>query len=137
MTREQKILFLKKYRQEKKRVKSIELTLEELNTYILNISPKISKAKVQTSSEADSKLTELLTRKEKITNRLIIQEAEALKVMQEVMEAIDTVENSLHHAILIRHYISGDSLEDIAEALTYEYSWLTRLHKKAIDGVKI
>lgn len=112
------------------------MCLEELDSYIFNVSPRISAAKVQVSPNMD-KLTELLARKEKMVNRLNIQQAEALEVMAEVLSIINGVENSLHNAILIRKYIAGDSLEDIAEALGFEYSWMTRLHKRAIDSVKI
>ena len=136
MNREQKIEYLKKYRQEQRKIKSIELSLEELDTYILNISPKISKAKVQVTQDPD-KLTELIAKKQRMIDSLNEQQAEALDTMAKVLKAIDTVNNQLHHAILVRKYISGASLEEIAEELNYEYSWTTRLHNSAIDSVKL
>lgn len=136
MNREQKINFLKKYRQEQRKIKSIELSLEELDTYIFNISPKLSPAKVQVSANPD-KLAELIAKKQKMIDNLNEQQAEALETMAKVLSVIDTVKNPLHHSILVRKYISGASLEDISEELNFEYSWITRLHKRAIDSIKL
>ena len=112
------------------------LSCFSLDSYIFNISPNISQAKVQTTPNPD-KLTELIAKKQSMINSLNEQQLEALETMTKVMKVIDTVENPLHNAILIRKYISGASLEDIGEELGYEYSWVTRLHKRAIDSVRL
>lgn len=110
--------------------------LEELDALITNISPNITMTKVQVSPNPD-KLAELLTRKDRLVNKLIIKQAEAVEVMVQVIRAIDSVEEPKLNAILVKHYIAGYSLEEIANAFPHEYSWLTRLHIKAIDSIKL
>lgn len=136
MNRKQKIRYLKMYQEAKKEIKSIKLSIEELNTFMFNVTQAINPAKVQTSPEPDS-LTELIAKKEALLIRLNTRQAEALSIMENVMRAIETVDNSLQHAILVRRYITGVSLEDIADELNYEYSWLTRLHNRAIDSIRL
>lgn len=136
MNRKQKIEYLKRYRRSQRKIKCIEMELEELEAYALNISPKISQAKVQVSQTPD-KFTELIIKKEQLVNRLNEQQATALEVMAKIISVIDTVENPLYQAILVRKYISGASLDDIAEELNYDYSWTTRLHIRAIDSIKL
>ncbi len=69
MNREQKIQFLKKYRQAKRKIDSISLSIEELESYIFNISPGLNPAKVQTSPDPD-KLTELVAKKQRLVDSL-------------------------------------------------------------------
>lgn len=136
MNRKQKIRYLKMYQEAKKEIKSIELSIEELNTFMFNVTQTINPAKVQTSPEPDS-ITDLIAKKDSLMLKLNIRQTEALEIMKNVMRAIETVDNSLQHSILVRRYITGVSLEDIADELNYEYSWLTRLHNRAIDSIRI
>ena len=55
----------------------------------------------------------------------------------EIEAVIDTIEDPDMHAILVRHYLAGQTFESIAEKMHYDESTVRRKHKKALDKIAL
>lgn len=61
----------------------------------------------------------------------------ALAVCAEVKDAIDTISDPLRRDILTRRYILGQKWEYIAVELDRDMRWVTRLHRRAVNDLKL
>lgn len=126
---------LNKYRKAKREYLRELRNLEELETLIYNISNPLSKAKVKTSPNPD-KLSAYIDEHERIKKRCEEKQLKALAEMREILKKIDGLETDIFKDILTKKYIHGLKWEQIAIDLNYEYSYLSRLHNKAIEELK-
>lgn len=78
-------------------------------------------------------------------NKLVLQaESELLddhiKMYQEnqdIVNAIHRVEDPLYMALLVRRFVNGEKIEDIAEAMHYDERQIRRLMNKALLSVSV
>ena len=54
---------------------------------------------------------------------------------QNIVNAIHRVENPLYMALLVRRFVNGEKIEDIAEAMHYDERQIRRLMNKALLSV--
>lgn len=62
---------------------------------------------------------------------------ELLDIRQDIERAIMSVEDAKLQTILRYRYILGKKWYEIAETMGYDYRWVTRLHGRALENVKI
>lgn len=96
-------------------------------------TPKLSADKVQTSqsNSAESKFINYAEYSKMIDER--IDELYAIK--QEILQVINTVENSTYRTLLIERYIQFKTWEQIAVDMNYCWRQIMRLHGKALCKV--
>jgi DNA-directed RNA polymerase specialized sigma24 family protein len=78
-------------------------------------------------------------------NKLIIKSEQELidehiKMYQEnqqIIKAINSVDNPLYKALLIRRYINGETNEEISKNMNYEERHVRRLLKKSIESINM
>lgn len=58
-------------------------------------------------------------------------------VRREVVAVIDQIEEERGHEILRRRYLLGQRFEQIAVEMCLEYRWVRRLHKRAVENIRI
>lgn len=106
--------------------------LEKLNTYH---SPTASKAPAYSgpgdpTGAAVIALEAARENKEEAKN-------EARVAMEQVMSIIRTAPKATHRILLMRQYIDGLTLEEIAEAEYRSTTWVTTNLKKAIESITL
>ncbi len=58
-------------------------------------------------------------------------------VRREIVAVIDQIEEERGHEILRRRYLLGQCFEQIAVEMCLEYRWVRRLHKRAVENIRI
>lgn len=58
-----------------------------------------------------------------------------LEIKQEIIEAVDTVENSTYKALLLAYYVNCKTWEQVAEDMDYDVRWIYILHKRALKEI--
>lgn len=58
-----------------------------------------------------------------------------LSVREEILRQINTIPDLLLQAILIRRYLNGETMEQIAAAMFYDVRTIQRKHKIALDSL--
>lgn len=62
---------------------------------------------------------------------------ELKKVRYEIITTVKKVRDNTLSALLIGHYINNKSIPELAESLNYSERQIVRLHKKALEEIKI
>lgn len=80
---------------------------------------------------------DLLCDKEILENRIAQSQDIANRYKREIIQAIDTLDNITYVEIIEARYITGKSIEDIAEDLGYSLRHVQRLYAMAVDDIEI
>ena len=67
--------------------------------------------------------------------RMLAEMARQQSIEAEIEAAIDTIDDPDMHAILVRHYLAGQTFEAIAEQIHYDERTIRRKHKAALDRI--
>lgn len=59
-----------------------------------------------------------------------------LETKHEIINAIKGVSNPFYQAVLLKKYISGETLDQIAEATHYSTKQISRMHKSALEEME-
>lgn len=99
-----------------------------------SITPSLSKDKTQTSrsNTAESKFINYASYSKMIDDR--IDKLYAIK--QEILQVINTVDESTYRTLLIERYIQFKTWEQIAVDMSYCWRQIMRLHGQALYKVK-
>lgn len=125
---------LSKYKEAKKLYMAERRTLEELETILYKSTIPVSSAKVKTTPQPD-KLSGKMDTLHALQKRCEVKSALALNEMQKVLSLIDLIETPICKEILTKRYIHCQRWERIAVDLNYDYSYVSRLHNKAIEEI--
>ena len=91
-----------------------------------------SKPRVDTSSQADAafeRTANLIADREKELHELV----ERMETTRRQIEAqIEALEDETYKAILLRRYVQGWRLYDIAKDMNYSYDWIRHVHADAL-----
>lgn len=129
-----KVKILNKYREAKKEFMRARANLEELETLLFSTSSPTNKAKVKKSKSPD-KLSIHMDELIRLQRKCEEKQGTALREMRKVLDLIERAGDGIGKDILTKKYIHGLRWEQIAIDLNYEYSYLSRLHNKAIEEV--
>lgn len=128
--------WLSRYYDARQRIQSYELQIEELETIAeggaINIKPTPG-AKNRNRSiveESVAKIADLMTEIDK-------QKEKQAKVIVEITNAINAVEDSDQHTILTMRYIGCMKWEDIIASMHYERASVFEKHDKALQSIAI
>lgn len=58
-------------------------------------------------------------------------------IRREVVEAINTVQDSRRHEVLHRRYLLGQRWEQIAVEMHLNFRWVTKLHRRSIENLAL
>jgi len=86
------------------------------------------------SRNISSRETEQYTELDEEIDRQI---EELKKVRYEIITTVKKVRDNTLSALLIGHYINNKSIPELAESLNYSERQIVRLHKKALEEIKI
>ena len=127
--------WLYRYRNNQLKIARLQNKLETLEARIISIkSPNYSG---MPRGGTPVTIVDLLADKESLENRIKRIHSKVIKCKREILDVIDTIENPTHAYILEAHFIQLESMEDIAQSLSYTTTYVYRLYSKAIDLVDI
>ena len=135
MTYQEKVKFLKRYKQIDKEIDQLLLEKSEIFSLGTKITPTYSDMPKGTgaSDKVQSTVEKLGALEKKIDSKI----DEWYEAKLNIEKAIHTVESDKFRLLLRYRYINGWTWEKIAVEMNYAYRNVTRLHGKAINLIKI
>lgn len=135
MTYDEKLAFLRRYRDAQRTMRRCMEELEQLRSEAASVSQALSG---MPSGGGDGQaIPRAVERIDDAESRLLYAYGEALAELSRVKTAIDTVPDPLRLDILTRRYILGQRWERIAADLDRDLRWVLRLHHRAVDELTI
>lgn len=131
MTYEEKVAWLRRYRDSLSRERELAEELEQLRSRACKVTPALTN---MPGREGDGQsLPRAVEAIIQAQQELDAQSNQCSAVRREIIVAIDQVTNPRDNEILRRRYILGRRWEEIAVEMHLEYRWVTRSHHKAVD----
>ena len=135
MTYDEKLAFLRRYRDAKRTLRCLLEELQQLQADAASVSQALSG---MPSGGGDGQaIPRAVERIEAAEIRLASAYGAALAELNWVKGAIDTVPDPLRRDILTRRYILGQRWEWIAADIDRDLRWVLRLHHRAVDELTI
>lgn len=135
MTYDEKIAFLRRYRDAQRTMRRLLEELQQLRAEAASVSQALSG---MPSGGGDGQaIPRAVERIDDAERRLASAYGTALAERCRVKDAIDTVPDPLRRDILTRRYILGQRWERIAADLDRDLRWVLRLHHRAVDELTI
>ena len=135
MTYDEKLAFLRRYRDAQRTMRRCMEELEQLRSEAASVSQALSG---MPSGGGDGQaIPRAVERIDDAERRLASAYGTALAERCRVKDAIDTVPDPLRRDILTRRYILGQRWERIAADLDRDLRWVLRLHHRAVDELTI
>lgn len=123
------------YRDMRERVLMAKRSLEEIEATITSISIDYSKERVTSSPVSPDRIGDLIDKLSALRREYIEQAHEFLDVTAEVRRLIDGVKDPRFHELLCRRYLFNQRWERIAVDMGYDFRYLLKLHKRAIEQI--
>ena len=135
MTYDEKIAFLRRYRDAQRTMRRLLEELQQLQAEATSVSQALSG---MPSGGGDGQaIPRAVERIADAESRLVSAYGAALSELNWVKDAIDTVPDPLRRDILTRRYILGQRWERIAADIDRDLRWVLRLHHRAVDELTI
>ena len=133
MTYEDKVAWLRRYRQALRRQVELEQEVDQLDSAAKRVTPMLSGMPGgQGDGNALPRAVESIIQAKR---ELEMQISVCGDVRREVVAAIDQIDNPRDHEILRRRYILGQRWEEIAVEMHLEYRWVTRRHRRSVESM--
>lgn len=123
--------YLLRYRGLKAKCAALERAIRAAFEDATNTTVALKEICVQTSGGGQAMANSVVSAID-ATAFLDQQRQEALRVMQEIMDAIKSVPDDVEQTVLIEHYINGRKLADIQTDICYERRNTTIIHGRAL-----
>ena len=135
MTYDEKIAFLRRYRDAQRTMRRLLEELQQLQAEATSVSQALSG---MPSGGGDGQaIPRAVERIADAESRLVSAYGAALAECSRVKDAIDTVPDPLRRDILTSRYILGQRWERIAADIDRDLRWVLRLHRRAVDELTI
>ena len=135
MTYNEKIAFLRRYRDAQRTMRRLLEELQQLQAEATSVSQALSG---MPSGGGDGQaIPRAVERIADAESRLVSAYGAALAECSRVKDAIDTVPDPLRRDILTSRYILGQRWERIAADIDRDLRWVLRLHHRAVDELTI
>lgn len=134
MTYQEKISFLRRYREAVRQEDTILQEIEALRTEAARVTQALTGMPGGGDGQAIPRAVERIMDAQQ---RLAAEAARCAAARAEVKAAIDTVADPLRRDILTSRYILGQRWERIAADIDRDLRWVLRLHHRAVDELTI
>lgn len=135
MTYDEKIAFLRRYRDAQRTMRRLLEELQQLQAEATSVSQALSG---MPSGGGDGQaIPRAVERIADAESRLVSAYGAAFAECSRVKDAIDTVPDPLRRDILTSRYILGQRWERIAADIDRDLRWVLRLHRRAVDELTI
>lgn len=135
MTYQEKVKFLKRYKQIDKEINQLLLEKREIFSLGTKVTPTYSDMPKGTkeSDKVQSTVEKLGDLEKRINDKI----DEWYEAKLDIEKAIHTVESDKLRLLLRYRYINGWTFEQISVQMSREYRWVRRLHRKAVNLIGI
>lgn len=133
MTNEEKKKFLWGYRDSLRRMARIESEIEELRAMKMGASA----GGRGPGRKGWTDLSSFAARLDELERDKGEELGKAMRAYERVMEAIESVEDEREQDVLFYKYIKGMSCLKISDKLHYSDRWVRKLHRQALERLKI
>ena len=135
MTYEEKVAWLRRYRQALRRQAELEQEVEQLDSAAKRVTPMLSGMPGgQGDGNALPRAVEgLIQAKEELAAQIDT----CGEIRREVVAVIELITNPRDHEILRRRYLLGQRWEQIAVEMHYRYQHICRCHRAAVGKLVI
>lgn len=127
---------LKEYIETKREIKIIEEKIEYLESKKTSIKSMIIDDMPKPEPEQD-RLGELLGEIEELIDIYNKKQIKLIKQQKEIEKCIDKLDNALERNIMRYVYFEGMRFEEVSCIIHYSYRTVRRIHKSAIDKLKV
>ncbi len=136
MTKEEKIAFLRGYREQLERARQLTMELEEMRQVVMRITPILNDMPGRGGPNLH-RLEESVERAERAEEQLAETLEQAIQAQCLVRAAIETVEEERLRQILRARYLLGQSWQKVAETLNMDERWARRQHERALGLLEL
>lgn len=126
--------YLRRYQDANREIDALLEEIDNLRIRATSITQALTPDRVQATptNRTENIVAKIVDMERKVDSRV----DDLHKIEDEVMQTIRKVENPVYRELLIRKYILGKTLEEIAVAMHYSYRQTCRLHGMALICVK-
>ena len=135
MTYQEKVKFLKRYKQIDKEITQLLREKSEIFSLGTKITPTYSD--MPKGTKESDKVQSTVEKLEEHERKIDVKIDDWYEAKLNIEKAIHTVESDTLRLLLRYRYINGWTWEKIAVEMNYAYRNVTRLHGKAINLIKI
>ena len=123
--------YLRRIRDAESDLRSAEMDYQRARDDVMNLKAiEYDKDKVSNSHIGD--LSDAIATLERYAERVNAKWDELIALRKEAEERIDKLKDGRYRAVLKRRYLQGQSFEEIAVGLCFDYRWIKRLHGRAL-----
>lgn len=135
MTNQEKVKFLKRYKQIDKEINQLLLEKREIFSLGTKITPTYSDMPkgIGENNKIQSTIEKLEAQENKINQKVDL----LYKVKEDIEKALYTVKDDTLRVLLRYRYINGLTWEKIAVNMHYTYQWVYKLHGEALRKLKV
>ncbi len=133
-TNEEKKKYLNGYCYSKKRECRLEQQIADLREQKMNPSIQIDG---MPKGNGCSDLSGYAARLDALIRQLEQEREMAVKEYEEIHTQIHKMQDETEREVLIRRYLLGETWEQIAVEMSYNYRWVLRIHGKALKNFEI
>ena len=126
--------YLMRYRALQGKISALERAIATALETATNTTVALKDIVVQTSGGGEMMANAIVNAID-ATQHLEDQKQESLKIMREIMDAINSVPDDVQQTVLIEKYINGKTLQQIQEIIHYEKRNAIIIHGRALWNV--
>lgn len=131
MTYDEKVRWLRRYRDSLSRECELAEELDQLTTRACKVTPALTG--MPGGGGDGQSLPRAVESIIQAQQELDAQSDQCSAIRREIVAALEQITSPRDYEILRRRYILGQRWEEIAVAMHLEYRWVTRSHHRAVD----
>lgn len=124
--------FLGRYTALNKSIDSLTRSIDAAMDRATKCTYTLNPIKVQGGGGAYDRMAEDIATKLDCVNLLMAAREEAMKALQQILDAIDSLPNETQRLLLRLRYVEGLKWEDVEHRINYEHSRTNELHGLAL-----
>lgn len=134
---EKKKEYLKQFQESVRACRRIEEQIRELEADEMCPSAICMNGMPMASSFNNRDLSVYIAKKDKLLSEMIKARHKRIAIYQDIFERVEKLSNENERTVLSMRYIKGLKWEDIACQMSMEWSWVHRLHAKALANFEL
>ena len=127
--------YLKQVEFAEKKIKNRLAEQQKWKGIALSITACMDGERVQASSPQD-KMANAVAECEAAEGQVLEKVKEFRKVIEDVVDTIESMDNATAYDVLHQRYVQGKSLQSIADDYGYDYGWATTTHGRALRSLQ-
>lgn len=134
MTNQDKKRWLMRYQEINRDIDQLLLEKSQLKDFVTRVTPNLSGMPRGGSEDSrQTAIAKIVDLEQQIDNKINT----LVDLRKEIAHVVEIVPNNNYRRLLNLRYISGKCWEEIALIMGYDYSWVIKMHGRALDVLQI